>query len=125
MSKSIQKRGSFLVLTADAEQTQAQLAGHRYTAEQAADQSLHYGVNTDAMISGQACTLGYTGEILGPYFLENFQEVVKLESIQKNDFQIVVGGDAYGTGSSREVAVVAHQGALRHRRRRCWLVQAV
>ena len=25
-----------------------------------------YGVNTDAMISGQACTLGYTGEILGP-----------------------------------------------------------
>ncbi len=26
-------------------------------------------------------------------------------------FQVVVGGDAYGSGSSREVAVVAHQGA--------------
>ena len=35
---------------------------------------LHYGVNTDAMISGRACTLGYTPEILGPYFLENFKE---------------------------------------------------
>jgi 3-isopropylmalate/(R)-2-methylmalate dehydratase large subunit len=111
MSTSIRKRGSFLVLTADADQTQSQLTGHRFTAEQAVEQSLHYGVNTDAMISGQACTLGYTGEILGPYFLENFQEVVKLDSIRKNDFQIVVGGDAYGTGSSREVAVVAHQGA--------------
>ena len=31
-----------------------------------------YGVNTDAMISGRACTLGYTPDVLGPYFLENF-----------------------------------------------------
>ncbi len=107
----IQKEGSFLVLTADATQTQAQLNGHRYSANEAGNLELHYGVNTDAMISGQACTLGYTGDILGPYFLENFQEVVSLNSIKENDFQIVVGGDAYGTGSSREVAVVAHQGA--------------
>jgi 3-isopropylmalate/(R)-2-methylmalate dehydratase large subunit len=70
-----------------------------------------YGVNTDAMISGKACTYGYTGEILGPWFLENFLEVVQAGDVQKGDFQVVVGGHAYGSGSSREVAVVAHQGA--------------
>lgn len=111
MSAFIQKTGSFFVLTADSSKTLAQLDGHRYTAAQAGGLDMHYGVNTDAMISGQACTLGYTGEILGPYFLENFQETVRLDSVRSNDFQIIVGGDAYGTGSSREVAVVAHQGA--------------
>ncbi len=70
-----------------------------------------YGVNTDAMISGQACTLGYTPEILGPYFLENFQEAIQQGDVQGGGFQVIVGGDAYGSGSSREVAVVAHQGA--------------
>ena len=75
--------------------------------------SLHYGVNTDAMISGRACTLGYTPEILGPYFLENFKEVIQGNSIKDGGFQVIVGGDAYGSGSSREVAVVAHQGAVR------------
>jgi 3-isopropylmalate/(R)-2-methylmalate dehydratase large subunit len=71
----------------------------------------HYGVNTDAMISGRACTLGYTPAILGPYFLENFLEVVPQDGIRSGGFQVVVGGDAYGSGSSREVAVVAHVGA--------------
>ena len=71
----------------------------------------HYGVNTDAMISGRACTLGYTPEVLGPYFLENFKEVVAKDDVRTGGFQVVVGGDAYGSGSSREVAVVAHQGA--------------
>ncbi len=70
-----------------------------------------YGVNTDAMISGRACTFGYTGEILGPYFLENFQEAVSQDDVRTGGFQVIVGGDAYGSGSSREVAVVAHQGA--------------
>ncbi len=70
-----------------------------------------YGTNTDAMISGQACTLGYTGEVLGPYFLEDFQETVRKDDIRSGGFQVVVGGHAYGSGSSREVAVVAHQGA--------------
>lgn len=70
-----------------------------------------YGVNTDAMISGRACTFGYTGEILGPYFLENFQEVVRQDDVRTGGFQVAVGGHAYGSGSSREVAVVAHQGA--------------
>ncbi len=76
-----------------------------------AGQPLHYGVNTDLMISGAACTLGYTGEILGPWFLENFKDVVHKDSVRDGGFQVVVGGDAYGSGSSREVAVVAHQGA--------------
>lgn len=71
----------------------------------------HYGVNTDAMISGRACTLGYTPEILGPYFLENFREVVDKDGVRQGGFQVIVGGDAYGSGSSREVAVVAHVGA--------------
>lgn len=72
---------------------------------------LHYGVNTDLMISGQACTLGYTPDVLGPYFLENFKEEVTQDTIRSGGFQVVIGGDAYGSGSSREVAVVAHQGA--------------
>ena len=64
-----------------------------------------------AMISGAACTLGYTGEILGPYFLDTFKETITPDTVAKGGFQVVVGGDAYGSGSSREVAVVAHQGA--------------
>jgi len=70
-----------------------------------------YGVNTDAMISGRACTLGYTEEILGPYFLENFQDIVQKDGVKAGGFQVIVGGHAYGSGSSREVAVVAHRGA--------------
>lgn len=70
-----------------------------------------YGVNTDAIISGRACTLGYTPEVLGPYFLENFLDAVAEDDVRKGGFQVVVGGHAYGSGSSREVAVVAHQGA--------------
>ncbi len=70
-----------------------------------------YGVNTDLMISGRACTYGYTGAILGPWFLENFQEIVRRDDVGRGNYQVVVGGHAYGSGSSREVAVVAHRGA--------------
>ena len=76
-----------------------------------ADVSYLYGVNTDLIISGRACTLGYTAEILGPYFLENLLDTIRKEDVQRGGFQVVVGGHAYGSGSSREVAVVAHQGA--------------
>jgi 3-isopropylmalate/(R)-2-methylmalate dehydratase large subunit len=100
--------GRILFLTENADQLRAQLAGD---AVDGAAESLHYGVNTDAMISGSACTLGYTPAILGPYFLENFKEVVAEDDIRSGGFQVVVGGDAYGSGSSREVAVVAHEGA--------------
>jgi len=101
--------GRILWLTDAPGHIQAQLSGQDF--QGSADAELHYGVNTDAMISGAACTLGYTGEILGPYFLENFKEVVSKDAVVDGKFQVVVGGDAYGSGSSREVAVVAHQGA--------------
>ena len=100
--------GRILTLFDDATRITAQLGGEDHAFDGA---DLHYGVNTDAMISGQACTLGYTPQILGPYFLENFKESVAKEGVQAGGFQVVVGGDAYGSGSSREVAVVAHQGA--------------
>jgi 3-isopropylmalate/(R)-2-methylmalate dehydratase large subunit len=100
--------GRVLVLTEDASLLRRQLDGGAVPAE---EQPLHYGVNTDGMISGRACTLGYTPEILGPYFLENFKETIQLSDVKDGGFQVIVGGDAYGSGSSREVAVVAHQGA--------------
>jgi len=104
-------RGRILWLTDDPELLRTQLAGQDLEVQSGAAPPLNFAVNTDGMISGAACTLGYTGDILGPYFLENFKEVVAKDSIKAGGFQVVVGGDAYGSGSSREVAVVAHQGA--------------
>ncbi len=101
--------GRILWLSENPENIQAQLEGN--TPNTTHTDNLHYGVNTDAMISGAACTLGYTGDILGPYFLENFKNTVTKGAVQRGDFQVIVGGEAYGSGSSREVAVVAHQGA--------------
>jgi 3-isopropylmalate/(R)-2-methylmalate dehydratase large subunit len=103
--------GRVLWLTDDPSLLGPQLAGQDLASTGAEHPPLHYGVNTDLIISGAACTLGYTGEILGPYFLENFKEVVRKDSVRAGGFQVLVGGDAYGSGSSREVAVVAHQGA--------------
>lgn len=103
--------GRVLWLTEDADLVKRQLAGEDVALSPADPPPLHYGVNTDAMINGAACTLGYTGEILGPYFLQNFKDSVDKDGVKDGGFQVVVGGDAYGSGSSREVAVVAHQGA--------------
>lgn len=103
--------GKILHLVDDPAALKAQLQGDEQPAQRFAPDAYVYGVNTDAMISGQACTLGYTGAILGPYFLENFLETIPKDGIRMGGFQVVVGGHAYGSGSSREVAVVAHQGA--------------
>ena len=103
--------GRTLWLTADPELLEDQLAGKNLDPHTATDLEFHYGVNTDAMISGAACTLGYTGAILGPHFLNTFKEVVHERSVLDGGFEVIVGGDAYGSGSSREVAVVAHRGA--------------
>ena len=103
--------GRILWLTDDAALVEAQLSGTDLEVASDDPPPLHFGVNTDAMINGAACTLGYTGEILGPYFLESFKEVVGKNAVKDGGFQVVVGGDAYGSGSSREVAVVAHTGA--------------
>jgi 3-isopropylmalate/(R)-2-methylmalate dehydratase large subunit len=104
-------RGRILWLTDDPALLRTQLAGQDLACSAKDAPPLQFAVNTDAMISGAACTLGYTGDILGPYFLENFKETVAKDSVKAGGFQVVVGGDAYGSGSSREVAVVAHQGA--------------
>ncbi len=103
--------GRILWLTDDPDTVRSQLEGNDENFAVQDPPSMHYGVNTDAMINGAACTLGYTGAILGPYFLQNFKEVVEKDSVKSGNFQVVVGGEAYGSGSSREVAVVAHQGA--------------
>lgn len=104
-------RGRILWLTDDSDLLRQQLAGEDLACGARTAPPLHFAVNTDLMISGAACTLGYTGDILGPYFLENFKETVRKDGVKDGGFQVVVGGDAYGSGSSREVAVVAHQGA--------------
>lgn len=104
-------KGRILYLTDEPAPLAAQVLGQDPQWTSAEIPALSYGVNTDAMISGAACTLGYTGAILGPYFLDTFKEIVSKDSIKNGGFQVVVGGDAYGSGSSREVAVVAHQGA--------------
>ncbi|MCA9566436.1 MAG: hypothetical protein KC656_01280 [Myxococcales bacterium] len=101
--------GRILHLVDDAAALTAQLGGADHHAT--AGDTYVYGVNTDAMISGRACTFGYTPAILGPYFLQDFLEVVPERGIVDAGFQVVVGGDAYGSGSSREQAVVAHAGA--------------
>lgn len=103
--------GRILWLTEDPGLIEAQLRGDDLDLASEDPPPLHFGVNTDAMISGAACTLGYTGEVLGPYFLENFKDVVTQGAVKDGSFQVVVGGEAYGSGSSREVAVVAHTGA--------------
>jgi len=105
----MKRTGRFLHLVADPEVLAAQLAGTDLPLDHEHDYV--YGVNTDAIISGRACTLGYTGDILGPYFLENFLDTVAQDGVKSGGFQVAVGGHAYGSGSSREVAVVAHQGA--------------
>ncbi len=100
--------GRILFLYEDPELVARQLAGEDVPFE---GQDLHFGVNTDDMISGGACTKGYTSDVLGPYFLQGFQGAVGHDAVRTGGFQVIVGGHAYGSGSSREVAVVAHQGA--------------
>lgn len=100
--------GRVLHLVDDAAAVRAQLDGSDIDP---AGRPYAYGVNTDLMISGQACTLGYTPAILGPYFLHNFLETVGVGDVKAGGFEVIVAGDAYGSGSSREVAVVAHKGA--------------
>jgi 3-isopropylmalate/(R)-2-methylmalate dehydratase large subunit len=104
---TVKLTGRVLHLVEDPQLLRRQLDGEQVDLEGA---SYVYGVNTDAMISGRACTLGYTPEVLGPYFLENFLEAVREDDVRSGGFQVIVGGDAYGSGSSREVAVVAHRG---------------
>ena len=86
----------------------AQLANDSFQYEA---QELEFGISTDTIINGAACTLGYTPEILGPHFLVGKGHLIKENDISSGNFSVVVAGKSYGSGSSREVAVVAHRGA--------------
>ena len=55
--------GRVLYLSSNPEELNVQLSGQ----DLAPPEQYHYGVNTDAMISGRACTLGSTTESRGPY----------------------------------------------------------
>ncbi|HMW31803.1 MAG TPA: aconitase family protein [bacterium] len=94
--------------TEDARSVRDQLEGRSFTYT---GQPLVFGVSTDTIINGAACTLGYTEPILGPHFLVGKGDVIHEGDVQKGNFSVVVGGESYGSGSSREVAVVAHRGA--------------
>ncbi len=94
--------------TEDPDKVRAQIEGRAFEYRQ---DPLVFGVSTDTIINGAACTLGYTEPILGPHFLVGKGDVIKEGDIQKGNFAVVVGGQSYGSGSSREVAVVAHRGA--------------
>ncbi len=94
--------------TEDAGLVRDQVEGRNFTYH---DEPLVFGVSTDTIINGAACTLGYTEEILGPHFLVGKGDVIHEGDIQQGNFSVVVGGESYGSGSSREVAVVAHRGA--------------
>ena len=52
--------GRVLWLTEDPAQLKAQVDGEHLENAPSDTPPLHYGVNTDSMISGAACTLGYT-----------------------------------------------------------------
>ena len=75
-NSSISLTGKILYLTTSSSLIERQIRGENTVEElgqNIKDLSFHYGVNTDAMISGKSfCTFGYTPDILGPYFLENF-----------------------------------------------------
>lgn len=101
--------GKVLRLTEDPALIRAQLMGEGADDLQRAP--LRFGISTDLIINGAACTLGYSPEILGPHFLAGLDGQIGVGDIQSGGFEVLVAGDAYGSGSSREAAVVAHQGA--------------
>lgn len=94
--------------TEDQELVRRQLDGQDFSYR---NEPLVFGVSTDTIINGAACTLGYTEEILGPHFLVGKGDVIHEGDLRRGGFAVVVGGESYGSGSSREVAVVAHRGA--------------
>ncbi len=75
------------------------------------NEGLAYGVSTDDIIDAGACTLGYDEATLGPHLLKGFRQVIPKNGLRERKIQVLVAGEAYGSGSSREAAVVAHRGA--------------
>ncbi len=61
-------RGRILWIIDDSALLRHQLAGNDRDIRAHAIPALHFALNADNMIAGAACTLGYTSDILGPYF---------------------------------------------------------
>lgn len=103
--------GRILHLVMDPVAVRAQLDGTDLTVAEATELGYTFGINTDLIINGAACTLGWTPAVLGPHFLDGFMDAIHKGDVQEGGFQILVAGDAWGSGSSREVAVDAIMGA--------------
>ena len=69
--------------TEDAGVVRSQIEGRPFTYH---SEPLVFGVSTDTIINGAACTLGYTEEILGPHFLVGKGDVITEGDIQKGNF---------------------------------------
>lgn len=62
-------------------------------------EALVFGVSTDTIINGAACTLGYTEQILGPHFLVGKGDVIHEGDLVNGNFAVIAGGESYGSGS--------------------------
>lgn len=96
--------GRVLYLTADAELLRRQLAGESPSGVEEAE--LAASVSTDEMAPGWASY--YFDERLGRYCLVGFRGgVITENAIASGGFTVLVGGDDFGCGSSRETAPYA------------------
>jgi len=101
VSPSLEIRGRALVLTEDPELIRRQLAGEELTG--AEDLPLADRVSTDEMAPGWASY--YFDDRLGRYAMVGFRGgVIGEGALAGGGIQVLVGGEAFGSGSSRETA---------------------
>jgi 3-isopropylmalate/(R)-2-methylmalate dehydratase large subunit len=97
-----------LYLTRDATLVARQLAGEKLTFAECTE--LADDVSTDEMAPAWACY--YFDERLATYCLCGFRTgVVTPGSVQQGGFGVLVGGESFGSGSSRETAPFAQRAA--------------
>src|SRR5215831_13488925 len=105
--ESIQLRGRPLFLTADAKLLKRQFRGESLDPAPAADQ-LYSHVSTDAIIKANPDCY-YYDDRLGTLVLRSLGNggFVEPGDIRKGSFGILLAGEGWGEGSSREVAALA------------------
>jgi 3-isopropylmalate/(R)-2-methylmalate dehydratase large subunit len=100
--------GRVLYLCADPSRVERQLAGERLAVDERAP--LADNVSTDEMAPAWACY--YYDERLGEYCLVGFRGgAVAPGAVRRGGFSVLVGGAAFGCGSSRETAPFAQRTA--------------